>query len=76
MGCKVFVTKHYAAIVPGYQYLSQVSSLVYIYSLVMLDVWILCIVITVNFCRIEMVVLSRKPSRSNFTSPYSIWVYN
>ena len=42
--CKVFVTKHYAPMVPVYQYLSQVSSLVFISTVVMLDVWIMCIV--------------------------------
>ncbi len=42
--CKVFVTKRYAAIASGYQYLSQVSSLVFISTPDMLDVWILCII--------------------------------
>ncbi len=31
---------------------------------------------SVNIYRFEMIALSRKPSRSNFTSPYSIRVYN
>ena len=30
----------------------------------------------VNINRIEMMALSRKPARSNFTNPYSIRVYN
>ncbi len=31
---------------------------------------------SVNIHRIEMIALSRKPSRSIFTKPYSIRVYN
>ena len=30
---------------------------------------------TVNILRLEMITLSRKPARSNFTNPYSIRVY-
>ena len=30
----------------------------------------------VNIYRFEMIALSRKPSRSNSTNPYSIRVYN
>ena len=32
--------------------------------------------VSVNICYSEMIVLSRKPSRSNFTNPYPIRVYN
>ena len=73
---KVIVTKHYAPMVPVYQFLSQVSSLIFILTPVLLDLWILCIEKTVNICRLEMSALSRKPSRSNSTTPYSISVYN
>ena len=31
---------------------------------------------SVNIYRFEMIALSRKPSRSNSTKPYSIRVYN
>ena len=31
---------------------------------------------SVNIYCSEMIALSRKPSRSNFTNPYSIRVYN
>ena len=75
--CKVFVTKHYAPMVPAYQFLSQVSSLVFISTPVMLDVlWIRYIVEPVNICRLQKSALSRKLSRSNSTVPYSIRVYN
>ena len=37
----IWYSLHYAPMVPVYQYLSQVLSLVFISTVVMLDVWIL-----------------------------------
>ena len=32
--------------------------------------------VSVNICYSEMIVLSRKPARSNFTNPYPIRAYD
>ena len=76
MGYVKFCHLTLRSMVPVYQYLSQVSSLVFISTVVMLDVWILRIVKTVNIYRLDFYSLSRKLARSIFTNPYPIRVYN